>query len=92
MIRVRATGAARRVVTAAIRCYQLLLSPLFPSSCRFHPTCSHFMAEAVAIHGVVRGTGLGVRRILRCHPFNPGGYDPVPPARLARPAPPAPRS
>lgn len=80
MSRLQAIGAARRVLGAAIRCYQLLLSPLLPASCRFHPTCSHYMAEAVATHGVVRGTGLGVRRILRCHPFHRGGYDPVPPA------------
>jgi putative membrane protein insertion efficiency factor len=71
----------RRAVAAAIRLYQQCVSPLLPASCRYYPTCSQYMAEAVASHGVARGTGLGVRRILRCHPFHRGGYDPVPPAR-----------
>ena len=81
MSRARSIGAGRRVLRAAIRFYQLFVSPLLPASCRFSPTCSHYMAEAVAAHGAVRGTGLGLRRILRCHPFHRGGYDPVPPAR-----------
>ena len=79
MSRARSIGTVRHVVGAAIRCYQLFVSPLLPASCRYYPTCSQYMAEAVAAHGVVRGIGLGVRRILRCHPFHRGGYDPVPP-------------
>lgn len=79
MSRARTIAAGRRVLTAAIRGYQLFVSPLLPSSCRYHPTCSQYMVEAVAAHGVVRGTGLAVRRILRCHPFHRGGHDPVPP-------------
>ena len=73
-------GGGRRVLTAAVRSYQRFVSPLLPACCRFYPTCSQYMAEAVATHGAMRGTVLGVRRILRCHPFHPGGYDPVPPA------------
>jgi putative membrane protein insertion efficiency factor len=61
-----------------VRAYQLLLSPLLPKSCRFHPTCSHYALEALTRHGAVRGGWLAVRRILRCHPWNDGGYDPVP--------------
>ena len=81
MSRARSIGAGRRVVGVAIRLYQLFVSPLLPARCRFYPTCSHYMAEAVCRHGVLRGVGLGLRRILRCHPFHRGGYDPVPPVR-----------
>ena len=80
MSRAQSTGRGRRAVTAVIRMYQLFVSPLLPASCRYYPTCSQYMAEAVASHGLARGAGLGVRRILRCHPFHRGGYDPVPPA------------
>ncbi|MGE5545403.1 MAG: membrane protein insertion efficiency factor YidD [Solirubrobacterales bacterium] len=61
-----------------IRAYQLLLSPVLPASCRFMPTCSAYAMEAVAKHGAVSGSWLAVRRICRCHPWNDGGYDPVP--------------
>lgn len=61
-----------------VRGYQLVLSPLLPASCRYYPTCSHYAIEAVERHGPIRGSWLVVRRILRCHPFRPGGYDPVP--------------
>jgi uncharacterized protein len=64
-----------------IRFYQRFLSPLLPASCRFYPTCSHYTYEAIQIHGVIRGTWLGIKRISRCHPMNPGGYDPVPPKK-----------
>jgi putative membrane protein insertion efficiency factor len=67
----------RYVVVALIRTYQVLASPL-PSPCRFAPTCSAYALEAVKRHGVLKGGWLGLRRILRCHPFHPGGYDPVP--------------
>lgn len=62
----------------AIRGYQIALSPLIGPACRFEPTCSRYTAEAVDRHGVVRGLALGLRRLLRCHPFHPGGFDPVP--------------
>lgn len=75
----------RRVVTAPVRFYQRFISPLKPApSCRFHPTCSSYTVEAVHTHGVLRGVWLSVVRILKCHPFHPGGFDPVPPARLHR--------
>ncbi|MCB0142314.1 MAG: membrane protein insertion efficiency factor YidD [Caldilineaceae bacterium] len=61
-----------------IRFYQRFLSPLMGSSCRFHPTCSHYTYQAIEKYGVGKGVWLGARRILRCHPWNPGGYDPVP--------------
>jgi putative membrane protein insertion efficiency factor len=67
----------RRAVVALIRVYQLLASP-FPSPCRFAPTCSMYTIEAVRRYGALRGCWLGMRRILRCHPFHSGGYDPVP--------------
>jgi uncharacterized protein len=77
----------RRAVTACIRAYQIFLSPLrilLPlggvNGCRFHPSCSEYTAEAVMAHGVRRGCVLGAKRLLRCHPWNHGGFDPVPPA------------
>lgn len=68
----------RRAVRASIRAYQLMLSPWLGSSCRFHPSCSHYLADAVETHGVLHGGWLGIRRLARCHPFHPGGFDPVP--------------
>ncbi|MBP1620871.1 MAG: hypothetical protein H6Q02_1638 [Acidobacteria bacterium] len=63
---------------AALRGYKRFVSPLLPPACRFEPTCSEYMLEAVRRHGVARGGWLGVRRLARCHPWNRGGYDPVP--------------
>jgi uncharacterized protein len=60
-----------------IRIYQLLLSPLFPQSCRFYPSCSEYMITAIKIYGPFIGILKGGARLLRCHPFHPGGYDPV---------------
>ncbi len=62
-----------------IRFYQRFISPVFPSACRFEPTCSQYTYEAIDTYGTVKGTWMGIKRIGRCHPMNPGGYDPVPP-------------
>ena len=61
-----------------IEIYRIFISPLLPPSCRFYPTCSVYTRDALKKHGLVRGLYLGTRRISRCHPGNPGGYDPVP--------------
>ena len=68
----------RSLVLGLIRAYQRFLSPLLGSNCRFYPTCSHYTYQAVEKYGVLRGGWLGIKRIARCHPFNPGGFDPVP--------------
>ena len=68
----------QRFFSLAIRAYQLILSPILPASCRFAPTCSAYALDAVASHGVLRGGGLAIRRIMRCHPWGGSGYDPVP--------------
>ncbi|MCM0675024.1 membrane protein insertion efficiency factor YidD [Micromonospora phytophila] len=70
------TGA--RVLIGPIVAYRRWISPALPARCRFYPSCSAYALEAVARHGAFRGTGLTVRRLLRCHPFHPGGHDPVP--------------
>ncbi|MBE9191266.1 membrane protein insertion efficiency factor YidD [Gloeocapsopsis crepidinum LEGE 06123] len=68
----------KRLILFLIRGYRILISPLFPPTCRFHPTCSQYAMEAVERFGVWRGGILAMRRVLRCHPWHPGGYDPVP--------------
>jgi hypothetical protein len=68
----------RAILRALIRLYQWTLSPLLGPRCRFHPTCSHYAYEAIGRHGVLRGGWLAVKRIGRCHPWHPGGLDPVP--------------
>ncbi len=75
------------ILKGAIITYQWTLRPLLGCNCRFHPSCSDFAAEALTEHGALRGSWLSVRRILRCNPWHPGGYDPVPPSfrRLASP-------
>lgn len=70
-----AVGAAALVIKA----YQAFLSPVLPRSCRFYPTCSAYILEALRTHGLARGLVLTSWRLARCHPFHPGGYDPVPP-------------
>lgn len=67
-----------RVAVAVIALYQRLLSPLLPRACRFAPTCSEYAKLALAEHGALRGTWLALRRVVRCHPLHPGGYDPPP--------------
>lgn len=66
------------VLVFLISLYQALISPLLGAKCRFYPSCSQYAKEALLKHGILKGMGLSVRRILRCHPFHPGGYDPVP--------------
>ncbi|MEO8575053.1 MAG: membrane protein insertion efficiency factor YidD [Gemmatimonadales bacterium] len=68
----------RGALVLVIRGYQLWISPLFPAACRYYPTCSSYAIEAIEKHGAISGSWLAVRRIARCHPFRPGGYDPVP--------------
>jgi putative membrane protein insertion efficiency factor len=65
------------LLIALIRAYQILISPILPHSCRFYPTCSEYTLTAIRQHGAVKGVFLGIRRLMRCHPFHPGGYDPV---------------
>lgn len=69
------------VVILITRVYQLVISPWLPNACRYTPTCSQYMIEAVRVHGPFRGTWLGLKRLGRCHPWGGHGYDPVPPAR-----------
>lgn len=69
-----------RALLLLIRGYQLFISPLIGPRCRFYPTCSHYALEALRVHGLRRGGWLALRRIFRCHPWHPGGVDPVPPA------------
>ena len=77
-------SAAARVLMALITGYRRVISPLLGPRCRFAPSCSAYALEAVREHGALRGTWLAVRRVGRCHPFNPGGFDPVPPALHGR--------
>jgi putative membrane protein insertion efficiency factor len=65
-------------LVALLTGYKRLISPFLPSACRFYPTCSEYMREAVVVHGPARGVWLGLRRLGRCHPFHEGGHDPVP--------------
>jgi len=82
----RLAKLAGNAVKAPIVFYRRFISPLKPPVCRFYPTCSQYALEAVEVHGPVRGLWLALRRILKCHPFHPGGYDPVPPPGTKKPA------
>jgi len=68
----------KTLALASIRFYKRFLSPVLPSACRFEPTCSVYTYQAIDKYGVIKGSWMGMKRIARCHPFNPGGYDPVP--------------
>jgi putative membrane protein insertion efficiency factor len=68
----------RNIVVLVIRGYQQVISPLFPPTCKYYPSCSDYAAQAVQKHGVIRGGGLAVIRIVKCNPWSHGGYDPVP--------------
>jgi putative membrane protein insertion efficiency factor len=67
----------QRLIIGLLRFYKALVSPLLPSACRYYPTCSEYMRQAVDKHGVRYGVWLGLRRLIRCHPFHIGGFDPV---------------
>jgi putative membrane protein insertion efficiency factor len=67
----------QKLVIGLLRFYKMCVSPLLPSACRYYPTCSEYMLEAVRRHGAARGVWLGLKRLLRCHPFHEGGFDPV---------------
>ena len=67
----------KTVIILLIRFYQIFISPMFPPRCRFYPTCSQYALEAVRKKGAVKGSWLALKRNLKCHPFHPGGYDPV---------------
>ena len=69
---------SRRLAHGIIRGYQIVLSPWLGANCRYHPTCSQYALEAIDRHGALKGTWIAGKRILRCHPFHPGGFDPVP--------------
>jgi uncharacterized protein len=77
-------GSATRVLMGPIIGYRRFISPYLAPRCRFYPSCSQYALDALRVHGAARGLWLTVRRLARCHPFNPGGYDPVP-GRLAAP-------
>lgn len=71
-----------RLLATLVRGYQLFISPVLPSACRFHPTCSEYMRQAIIAHGPFRGVALGLMRLGKCHPWHDGGVDPVPPPPL----------
>ena len=74
----------QRLLILPIRFYKCCISPLMPHCCRFYPSCSTYAIEAIERHGPIKGLWLAIRRLLRCHPGNPGGFDPVPPLSNAQ--------
>lgn len=68
----------QKILIVIIRFYQVVISPLKPPTCRFYPTCSHYGLEAIKRFGPIKGGWLTIKRIVKCHPFHPGGFDPVP--------------
>ncbi len=75
----RVSRFASEALILLVRAYQIVLSPIMGGACRFEPSCSNYMIESLRVHGPIKGTLLGLWRILRCHPFGAHGYDPVPP-------------
>jgi putative membrane protein insertion efficiency factor len=67
----------KKIMILMIRFYQICISPLFPATCRFRPTCSAYFIQALEKYGVIKGSYLGIKRILKCHPWHEGGYDPL---------------
>jgi len=80
VVRKACAGTLQRALLALIRFYRRWISPVLPPRCRFWPSCSEYAGEALSVHGVRRGGWLAAQRLARCHPFHPGGFDPVPPA------------
>ncbi|MBY5923468.1 membrane protein insertion efficiency factor YidD [Ferrimonas balearica] len=80
----QALSPLQRVLILLVKGYQKGISPLLGPSCRFSPSCSHYAIGAISHHGVLYGSWLAIRRILKCHPLHPGGIDPVPPAKRGR--------
>jgi uncharacterized protein len=78
----RSTGPAVWILVSTLGFYRRWISPVLPPSCRFTPSCSAYAIEALTVHGVLRGSWLTVRRLLRCGPWHPGGMDPVPPRKI----------
>jgi hypothetical protein len=78
-------GPVARLLVGLVRVYRTWISPVLPPSCRFEPSCSTYALEALSVHGALRGTWLTIRRLLRCGPWHPGGWDPVPPRHTHRP-------
>lgn len=78
------------LLIALLKGYRAVISPLYWQTCRYHPTCSAYALQAVQTHGSIKGSWLALRRLLRCHPWTPGGYDPVPPHPSRVPAGPTP--
>ncbi len=68
----------KKILLYMVKFYQKFISPMFPPTCRFSPTCSHYAVEAITKYGAIKGLYLSIKRILKCHPFHKGGYDPVP--------------
>ncbi|NPV59772.1 MAG: membrane protein insertion efficiency factor YidD [Actinobacteria bacterium] len=77
-MREKENGALKRMLVCAIRAYQILISSWMPPRCRFYPSCSQYTLQAVETYGPAKGMWLGLRRLTRCHPWNEGGYDPLP--------------
>lgn len=77
----------RKLAVASIKVYQYAISPMMASHCRFYPSCSCYALEAIETHGLLRGGWLSLRRLGRCHPWNPGGYDPVPSPKTSNSSP-----
>lgn len=71
----------KQLLLSLIKFYRKFISPMTPPACRFHPTCSQYGLEAIETHGAMKGGYLTIKRILKCHPFHPGGFDPVPPKK-----------
>ncbi len=74
------TNTAKKLFMFLIGLYKMFISPFLPPACRYYPTCSDYARGSIEAHGVLRGAVLAVRRLFSCHPFSPGGYDPVPPS------------